>query len=457
MDLPTYPGWNLIRMLGKGCYGTVYEIERDSLGIKEKSALKIIKIPESEADIDMLRSEGYDDDAIKDILHNTLLQIAEEYKVMEQLKGNQHIVRCDDFQCQENENGFGWTVFIRMELLTPLPTLLGTNKIRTNQYGDIERLIIKIGSELCAALCELEKRKIVHRDIKLQNIFVSDDGIIKLGDLGLAVNDSSSGDVVVGTTKYIPPEVIYNRHYSASSDIYSLGITLYCLMNEKRMPFLPLPPEPCHIADEEAAIRKRLSGEPLPKPKYGSKALQAIILKACKYKTEERYSSARDMLVDFYKLVTPKKQERLFTTSELSPEQLVLLIEAANHSFVETDWDYKPNKRKTKIIVASVSLATAAMIQIVLSFDLPGIELLGTEHSTIVKIGKGIIIAIFALFSLVFLLHVFVEIIKSRMVYSREIAAISSKESEKTIENENKTLTYNVSALAKIIEKQNDR
>ena len=163
------------------------------------------------------------------------------------------------------------------------------------------------------------------------------------------------------------------------------------------------------------------------------------------------------MLVDFYKLVTPKKQERLFTTSELSPEQLVLLIEAANHSFVETDWDYKPNKRKTKIIVASVSLATAAMIQIVLSFDLPGIELLGTEHSTIVKIGKGIIIAIFALFSLVFLLHVFVEIIKSRMVYSREIAAISSKESEKTIENENKTLTYNVSALAKIIEKQNDR
>ena len=79
-------------MLGKGCYGTVYEIERDSLGIKEKSALKIIKIPESEADIEMLRSEGYDDDAIKDILHNTLLQIAEEYKVMEQLKGNQHIV-----------------------------------------------------------------------------------------------------------------------------------------------------------------------------------------------------------------------------------------------------------------------------------------------------------------------------------------------------------------------------
>ena len=59
-----WPGWETVRLIGRGSFGAVYEIERDILGEKEKAALKVITIPQGESDIDDLLSDGYDEESI---------------------------------------------------------------------------------------------------------------------------------------------------------------------------------------------------------------------------------------------------------------------------------------------------------------------------------------------------------------------------------------------------------
>lgn len=59
-----WPGWNTVRLIGRGSFGSVYEIERDVFDHIEKAALKVITIPPSNSDIEELYSDGYDTQSI---------------------------------------------------------------------------------------------------------------------------------------------------------------------------------------------------------------------------------------------------------------------------------------------------------------------------------------------------------------------------------------------------------
>ena len=291
----SWPGWETIKLIGRGSFGAVYEIQRDVFGDIEKAALKVISIPQNPGDIDEMYSDGYDSASITSTFHGHLKSIVAEYSLMRKMNGSSNIVNCDDVRYVQHDDGIGWDIFIKMELLTPLTKALPA--------VIAEETVIKLAKDICTALELCKKHEIIHRDIKPQNIFVSPNGDYKLGDFGIAKTvEKTIGGTKIGTYKYMAPEVYNNQPYGSGADIYSLGLVLYWMLNERRMPFLPLPPEPLRAGADEEARYRRFSGEPIPAPIHGSPALQSIVLKACAYDPKARYHSAAQMLEDLNSL-----------------------------------------------------------------------------------------------------------------------------------------------------------
>lgn len=86
---------------------------------------------------------------------------------------------------------------------------------------------------MCRALAACEKQNIIHRDIKPQNILVSENRTYKLADFGIAkVSEKTGSGTMAGTNGYIAPEVANRQKYGKEVDIYSLGMVLYWLMND---------------------------------------------------------------------------------------------------------------------------------------------------------------------------------------------------------------------------------
>jgi len=214
---------------------------------------------------------------------------------MSKLKGNSHIVSYEDHQVIKHENGIGWDILIRMELLTPMMSYMKTTSIT-------KRDVIKLGIDMCRALELCQKYNIIHRDIKPENIFISDSGDFKLGDFGIAkeVEKTQSGLTKTGTQTYMAPEVYKGQPYGSSVDMYSLGVVLYRLLNHNRAPFMPQYPNPISYSDRERALIMRMGGHQFPAPSGVEEGcrLAEIAMKACSFNPENRYSSPTQMRED---------------------------------------------------------------------------------------------------------------------------------------------------------------
>ena len=94
-------------------------------------------------------------------------------------------------------------------------------------------------TQICLAIKHIHDRKILHRDIKSQNIFLMSNGQVKLGDFGIAKCLDKTMDkakTYIGTPYYLSPEIINSQPYGFQSDIWSLGVLLY-EMCALKMPF----------------------------------------------------------------------------------------------------------------------------------------------------------------------------------------------------------------------------
>ena len=112
------------------------------------------------------------------------------------------------------------------------------NQKKKNRYFE-ESQILDWFIQICLALHHMHKKHILHRDIKAQNIFLTINNIIKIGDFGISKsldNTLEKARTVIGTPYYISPEIIQNIPYSYKSDIWSLGVLLYEMVSLK-VPF----------------------------------------------------------------------------------------------------------------------------------------------------------------------------------------------------------------------------
>jgi len=285
-----WPEWQIEKQLGRGSYGVVYQAVRRDNNVESHAAIKIISIPSDSSEIDSLRSEGLDLDGTRTYFKEIVDDFVGEIQLMESLKGIQNIVSVEDYKVIEKTDAIGWDIYIRMELLTPF-----NNYICDKTLTEAE--VIKIGTDICTALELCSQRRIIHRDIKPENIFVNDFGHFKLGDFGIArkLENMTGGLSQKGTYNYMAPEVANSTEYDARVDTYSLGIVLYRLLNNNKLPFLDTDKQLLNPNERKQAVERRIHGEALPAPCSASPAMANLILRACAYDPNARFASAADM------------------------------------------------------------------------------------------------------------------------------------------------------------------
>lgn len=155
--------------------------------------------------------------------------------------------------------------------------------------------------QLCSAVMYAHNHGVIHRDIKPQNIFLTTDGTIKLGDFGIATFQNSShvtrSDVVVGSVHYIAPEIASGNPASIRSDIYSMGITFFELITG-RVPF---------DADSQCQVAVMQINSKFPNiKKYNPKtpdAIESIIYRCVNKDPKDRFPSVEYMRKEIEKLL----------------------------------------------------------------------------------------------------------------------------------------------------------
>ena len=157
----------------------------------------------------------------------------------------------------------------------------------------------EIASDVADALSSAHSAGLVHRDIKLGNIIVSDDGQVKVADFGIATALARrTGDnlthigSVMGTATYFSPEQAQGKALDGRSDLYSLGVVLYEMIVGK----------PPFTADTSTAVAvKHVQERPLSPSILGvsiAQSLEAIILKLLAKNPANRYPKAEDLRAD---------------------------------------------------------------------------------------------------------------------------------------------------------------
>ena len=151
---------------------------------------------------------------------------------------------------------------------------------------------IEIGRALeCAHL-----NRLVHRDVKPQNVLIDSEGRAKVTDFGIARSLEAEGLTatgrVLGTTDYVAPEQALGEDTTAQSDVYSLGICLFEMLTGE-VPFK---------AETQVAVAMKHVKDPLPdirmrRPEI-SAALASVVERACAKETANRYSSAHEVVHD---------------------------------------------------------------------------------------------------------------------------------------------------------------
>ncbi len=186
--------------------------------------------------------------------------------------------------------------FIVMELVQGI-----TLKNYIDMKGKLDiREALNISVQIAAGLSAAHENRIIHRDIKPQNIIMSRDGKVKVTDFGIAkVADSTTvTTTAAGTVHYISPEQARGGYSDERSDIYSLGITMYEMVTG-RVPFegeTNVAVALMHIQSEMVPPRKLEPSIPV--------SFEKIILKCTQKKPERRYASAKELIADLRKVLT---------------------------------------------------------------------------------------------------------------------------------------------------------
>ena len=256
--------YEIIEKIGEGGMATVYKAKCNIL--KRYVAVKVLR-DEFTTDEEFIKRFNTEAQAAASLTHPNIVSI---------------------YDVGHEENIY----YIVMELVQGK-----TLKEIINEDGALPwKWALNVSIQVASALEMAHKNNIVHRDIKPHNIIITEDGIAKVTDFGIAKAVSNSTITAFGTTigsvHYFSPEHARGGYTDAKSDLYSLGVVMYEMLTG-RVPF---------DADTPVSIAlKHMQEKPIEPIKLNPTipyAVNKIIMKAMEKDPNERYQSATEMLKD---------------------------------------------------------------------------------------------------------------------------------------------------------------
>lgn len=181
---------------------------------------------------------------------------------------------------------------------------------------------IGISIQVAQGMAAAHEQKIIHRDIKPQNMIISRDGKVKVADFGIAraVSAQTSSSTAIGSVHYISPEQAKGKYSDARSDIYSFGITMYEMVTGK-VPF---------EGDNTVAIAMAHLEMPVTPPSQLNPnipiSLEKIILKCTQKEPGQRYNSATEVISDLRKALINPEVDFVKTVPIPDPNAHTLII-----------------------------------------------------------------------------------------------------------------------------------
>jgi serine/threonine-protein kinase len=256
--------FRIVNILGTGGMGKVFKAT--DINTKKEVALKVIN-PELLKDPENKKRFGVEGRILSSIQHENIVKV---------------------FEYGDSEE----SSYIAMELLEG-----GTLKNLLDKNFPIDEVQIKnILLQICSGLKKIHSEKIIHRDIKTNNIMFDTAGRLRLMDFGLSkstlVSTMTTLGTVIGTLGYVAPEQITNTNVDERTDIFSLGVVLYELATN----VLPFNGE-----NEIALIHSIFNTTPAIPSAYNPKIsnrLDNIIMKCLSRDSAKRYSTIDELLAD---------------------------------------------------------------------------------------------------------------------------------------------------------------
>ena len=338
--------YELIEKIGDGGMAIVYKA-KDRL-LKRFIAVKILK-PEFVQDIKFVENFRKESHAAASLSHPNIVSIY-------------------DVGQEGNIN------YIVMELVSG-KTL---NELIKEEAPMDYRKAADIAKQVAAGLSAAHKKGIVHRDVKPHNILMTEDGIAKITDFGIAkavtnttIVDSGK-DNVMGSVHYFSPEQAKGTNVDEKSDIYSLGIVLYEMLTGK-VPF---------DGDNPVTIALMQINEPITPPSVFNHnvppGLERIVMKAVEKQPKNRFDSADEMIdaLDKMEVVNRVVGDSIYDGAEELNEAYDSYDNYDTYSFGREELNKEAgrnkkskgkgskNKKKIAIIAAAVIVALAALVGI---------------------------------------------------------------------------------------------
>jgi serine/threonine protein kinase len=303
--------FRILREIGRGGMGIVFEAEQESLG--RRVALKVL--PRQALLEDRYLARFKREAKIASRLHHT--NIVQVYGVGEQDGFHYYIMQYvrgagldKVFRRLQDEQANTSTRALEGEAKSPANDLLETvvsRVVGTHTPGrpilsdpGYYRFLAALGQQAAGALAYAHKHGTLHRDIKPSNLLLDDQGIVWITDFGLAhathVPQVTQAGDLTGTLRYLAPERLQGRT-DERSDIYSLGLTLYELITLR----------PAFDETDRSTLIHRVSEQSLPPPRALNPAipldLETVVLKAVSREPEHRYATAAEMGDDLRRIL----------------------------------------------------------------------------------------------------------------------------------------------------------